>query len=180
MKEKMKKELIEWVKAISITLVFAFVLTSFVRPTLVINDSMTNTFQEYDYLLVHRRAYTNDLPEHGDVIIFQSHLPLDNGRGEKILIKRVIGLPGDFIRITDGKVYRNGEELIEPYIRDRTTNGEMDIIVPEDELFVMGDNRLGSQDSRHESVGTVPMDAVLGKVFIRIFPFNKITTHFGA
>ncbi len=178
-KEYLIKELIEWVKVAAITLVAALVITSFVRPTLVIGDSMTNTFQPYDYLLVYKRAYKNKLPEYGDVVLFQSHLALDNGRGEKILIKRVIGLPGDSIDIYDGKVYRNGEELVEPYLRDGATDGDLYIPeIPEGEIFAMGDNRFGSNDSRNPAVGTIPQDALLGKVIIRLFPFNAITTDF--
>ncbi len=180
MKEKLMKELIEWIKVIGITVVLAYIITSFVRPTLVIGDSMTNTFQPYDYLLVSRKAYANKLPEYGDVILFQSHLPLDSGNGEKILIKRVIGLPGDTIQILDGKVYRNGEEITESYTRDGYTDGDLFVEVPEGELFVMGDNRAGSRDSRDPSVGTVPMEVVIGKIFVRLFPFNKIGTDFGA
>lgn len=180
MKEKIVKELMDWAKVIALTLVLTAIITTFVRPTLVIGDSMTNTFQPYDYLFVSKRAYKKEIPAFGDVVLFQSHLPLDNGKGEKILIKRVIGQPGDMIQVLDGKVFRNGQELVEPYIRDGYTNGDMFVQVPEDELFLMGDNRLGSRDSRDESVGTVPMDMVIGKVILRVFPFNKITTNFGA
>ena len=180
-RENIVKKLVEWIKVGVITLVAALIITSFVRPTLVLGDSMTNTFQPYDYLLVNKRAYKSKLPEYGDVILFQSHLLLDNGRGEKILIKRVIGLPGDSIDIHDGKVYRNGQELIEPYLRDGITNGDLYIpSIPEGEVFVMGDNRLGSNDSRSPDVGTIPQEELLGKVIIRLFPFTQITTDFGA
>lgn len=180
LKDKIVKEIVEWIKVIVITAILALIITSFVRPTLVIGESMTNTFQPYDYLVVSKRAYKNKLPEYGDVILFQSHLPLDDQKGEKILIKRVIGLPGDTIQILEGKVFRNGTEIIENYTRDGYTDGNTFVEVPEDELFVLGDNRGGSRDSRDASVGTVPLDVVLGKVIIRLFPFTKITTDFGA
>ncbi len=180
MKEKIINEIFEWIKVIVITLAVTYVVTSFVRPTLVIGDSMTNTFQQYDYLLVSRRAYKSEEPKFGDVVLFQSHLQLASGKGEKILIKRVIGLPGDTIQIIDGKVYRNNVELVEPYIKDRYTSGEMFVEVPEGEYFLMGDNRLNSRDSRDAEVGTVPKEELLGKIILRVFPFDKITTYFGS
>ena len=184
MSEKVKKEIIEWVKVIVVASALTFAITSFVRPTLVIGESMTNTFQEYDYLISYKRAYKSKLPEYGDVVLFQSHLPIENGspagmfNKEKVLIKRVIGLPGDTILVQDGKVYRNNEELIEPYIRDGYTDHDMFVEVPEGHVFAMGENRLGSRDSRDPSVGPVPEEMILGKIVIRLYPFNKITTDF--
>ncbi len=182
MGEKIKKEIIEWIKVIILAAGITLVITSFVRPTLVIGSSMTNTFQQYDYLITYKKAYKDKLPEYGDVVLFQSHLPMDNGRGffgkEKVLIKRIIGLPGDTILIQEGKVFRNNEELIEPYIRDGYTDQDMFMEVPEGHVFAMGDNRLGSRDSRDPSVGPVPLDAVLGKIVLRLYPFNKITRDF--
>ena len=184
MSEKIKKEIIEWVKVILLAAAITFVITSFVRPTLVIGESMTNTFQEYDYLISYKRAYKNKLPEYGDVVLFQSHLPIDNGstaglfNKEKVLIKRVIGLPGDMIIIENGVVYRNGEELTEPYTRDGYTDGDLFMEVPEGHVFAMGDNRLGSRDSRDPSVGPVPEDMILGKIVLRLYPFNQITSNF--
>ena len=89
-------------------------------------------------------------------------------------IKRVIGIEGDHIKIEDGKVYLNGEELDEPYLRDGiTTNGGnySDIIVPKGCVFVMGDNRIHSTDSR--SFGCVPVEKVESKVWIRFWPLHK-------
>lgn len=89
-------------------------------------------------------------------------------------IKRVIGVEGDHIKIEDGKVYLNGEELDEPYLREGiTTQGGNynDIIVPEGYIFVMGDNRPHSTDSR--SFGCVPVEKVESKVWIRFWPFTK-------
>jgi len=177
MSEAVKKEIIEWIKVIVVAVILAGIITTFVRPTLVKGASMENTLKQYDYLLVNKMAYRSDLPERGDVIIFKSDLMQDNGR-EKDLVKRVVGVEGDHIIITDGKVYLNDELLNEPYIKDGYTDYEIDTVVPEGHVFAMGDNRLDSTDSRDSSVGPVPLDDIVGKVFIRLFPFNKITTDF--
>ena len=94
-------------------------------------------------------------------------------------IKRVIGLPGDHVEIKDGKVYLNGELLEENYLDNNveTTSLEglfTDVIVPEGTVFAMGDNREKSLDSRYEEVGLVNEKDIMGKVMIRLFPFNKI------
>ena len=177
MSEAVKKEIIEWIKVIVVAVILAGIITTFVRPTLVKGASMENTLKQYDYLLVNKMAYRSDLPERGDVIIFKSDLMQDNGR-EKDLVKRVVGVEGDHIIITDGKVYLNDELLEESYTKDGYTDYEIDTVVPEDHVFAMGDNRLDSTDSRDSSVGPVPLDDIVGKVFIRLFPFNKITTDF--
>lgn len=94
--------------------------------------------------------------------------------GKKSYIKRVIGLPGEHLKIQDGKVYINGKLLDEPYLQDRVTtpqNGVFyDVIIPEGAVFVMGDNREASMDSR--SFGCVPISKIESKVWIRVWPFN--------
>lgn len=89
-------------------------------------------------------------------------------------IKRIIGLPGEHVLIENGKVYINGEELEEPYIQDNVTTTEgtfNDITVPEGCVFVMGDNRGGSKDSRE--IGCIPIEKIESKVWFRFWPFNK-------
>ena len=89
----------------------------------------------------------------------------------------MIAKGGDTISIEDGQVYRNGELLEEPYTKDGYTNGGMDeTVVPEGQLFLMGDNRVVSVDSRSPQVGFVSEDLVIGKAVLRLFPFNEIRT----
>lgn len=175
MSESIKKEIFEWGKTIIIAIIMALIITTFVRPTLVRGISMYPTLEENDYLLIYRQAYRNEVAEHGDVIVFKSHLLQPNGK-EKDLVKRVIGTEGDLIQVVDGKVYVNSEEINEDYINGDYTDGYVDAVVPEGHIFAMGDNRPNSLDSRDSSVGFIPMDDVIGKVFIRLFPFNKIKT----
>lgn len=172
----LKSLLIDIVVAI---LLAALVLT-FVRPTIVKQSSMENTLHENDYMIMYRLAYRNHGPERGDIIIFQSDL-IDEGSGQdKLLIKRVIGLPGDEISIVDDQLYINGEYYSEDYLKDGYTpafeipvEGEV-FTVPDNSYFVMGDNRAGSVDSRRYEVGCVVPDQIEGKVVLRLFPFNKI------
>jgi len=88
-------------------------------------------------------------------------------------IKRVIGEPGDLLEYIDGKVHRNGNELEEDYIKENMLFPFETIVVPENHVFVLGDNRNNSYDSR--DIGTVPIDHVLGKVLFRYYPFDKMT-----
>lgn len=164
----------EWIKDIAIAAVIAFVIVQFVKPTIVKESSMEPNFYENNYLLVNRQAYTFKEPQRGDVIVFHSSLVQSNGK-EKLLIKRVIGLPGEQIDIYDGNVYINGELLEEDYTKEGFTTGELTgFVIPEGQLFCMGDNRRVSIDSRSAEVGCVNTEDLMGKVFVRLYPFNQI------
>ena len=122
-----------------------------------------------------------DHPTRGDIIVFRSELPNEDAGGKKLLIKRVIGVEGDVISFEDDQVYRNGELLQEDYIYDeepsyRDYPNGMTFVVEEDEIFAMGDHRSVSCDSRSESVGMVSEKSVVGKAFLRLYPFNEIGT----
>ncbi len=167
----MKKEIFEWVKTIIISLIIALLITTFVKPTIVKHYSMQPTLDENDFLIINRILYTRGEPERGDIVVFESN-QYDFEGNQKLLIKRVIGLPGEEIQITGGRVYINGEELIEEYLDDRYTNGNVHLEIPENRLFVMGDNRNNSLDSRNDELGLVDTEDIVGKAFIRLFPFS--------
>ena len=174
LKDKIKREIIEWIKIIVTSLVIALVITHFIRPTLVQGSSMYPTLEEKDYLIINRVAYKREEPKRGDIIVFKTELLQDNGK-KKDLVKRVIGLPGDHIKINAQEVYLNGELLEEEYISPTVvTEGNIDITIPEGTIFVMGDNRQHSMDSRDPDVGLVKIDDIMGKVIVRLLPFNKI------
>ena len=163
------------IKDIIIAAILAAVVISFVRPTIVKQTSMQDTLNPNDYIIMYRRAYSGDKePKRGDIVIFKSELQDENGKN-KLLIKRVIGLPGDKITINDGKVYINDKEYDESYLKDGYTTGSVNNFkVPKGEYFVMGDNRVVSIDSRYSEVGCVKKDAIKGRAVLRLFPFTKI------
>lgn len=173
-KQKIKSEVIEWVKILLTSFVLAFVITQFVRPTLVKGESMYPTLEENDYLIVNRISHKISGLEKGDIIVFSTNLMQDDGKGTKDLVKRVIATEGDHLKIENSKVYVNGELIDEPYIHDNYTDANIDIVIPENKIFAMGDNRENSLDSRHAQVGLVDEKDVMGKVMIRLFPFNKL------
>ena len=167
----------EWIKDIVCAVIIAVIILQFIMPTVVKEHSMENTFHEGDYLFVSKMSYKlGKDPVYGDVIVFQSDIVNQDNGSRKLLIKRVIGVPGDTISIDGQTVYLNGKALDEPYTKDGVTYTHLDeVTVPEGCLFVMGDNRQNSADSRDMiNVGFVEMNRVKGKVFLRLFPFNQI------
>jgi len=166
----------EFLKDLVIALVIVLAITFVIKPTIVKESSMEPTLYSDNYLFVNKLAYVNkDHPGYGDIIVFQSNIDKDDGRGKKMLIKRVIGVENDVITITGGVVYRNGTALEEPYTLEGYTSGEVyDLVVPQDEVFVMGDNRSISLDSRDSEVGTITEESILGRAFVRLFPFSEI------
>jgi signal peptidase I len=168
------------IKDIIIAVVIVLAITAVVKPTIVKEDSMLDTLQSNNYLFVNKLAYKfKDHPERGDIIVFRSDLINEQDGSKKLLIKRVIGVEGDVISFEDDYVYRNGKLLDEDYLYEeepafRNYPNGSEFVVGEDEIFAMGDHRSVSWDSRSEDVGMVPEDKVVGKAFIRLFPFNEI------
>lgn len=168
------KELKEWIKDILIAVIVAVIILQFIKPTFVRETSMMPTLQEYNFLFLSKQAYNFGEPKHNDIIVFHTKLKTQTG-SEKMLIKRVIGLPGDTVTIEDGGVFIDGEEQDQSFTMDGYTSGYVkDMVVPEGELFVMGDNRQNSIDSRDPNVGLVKIDDVYGKAIFRLYPFNEI------
>jgi signal peptidase I len=170
----MKKAIFEFAKTMIIAIAIAMLITTFFKPTLVKGYSMYPTIEPNNYLIINKIPYMQGTPGYGDIIVFKAHIAYEGGE-EKDLIKRVIGLPGDTIRVSDGIVYRNGEALDEPYVYGGSTPGDMETItVSEDHLFVMGDNRPVSLDSRDPSLGEIAINTVLGQAALRLYPFDEI------
>lgn len=137
-------------------------------------SSMMSTLKDKDVTFVEKLfRYSNSIKK-GEIVTFQS-----GDENNSIYVKRVIGLPGDTIELLNGKVYLNGKELEEPYLKKGTYTGGEGFLhegqkykVPEDHIFVLGDNREVSKDSRE--IGPVSYKALDGHVIIRAYPFNEI------
>ena len=167
-------EAFAWIRDIIIAIVIALIISQFITPTIVQEHSMDDTLHNNDYLILWKMAYRSSEPSYGDIVVFKSDLLDDKGK-EKLLIKRVVARSGDTIAVKDGYVYRNGKQLMEPYTKDGYTNGGIDeTVVPDGKLFLLGDNRVVSIDSRDPSVGFVDEDLVIGKAVLRLYPFNKM------
>lgn len=173
--KSVKSSIIEWIKVFGLAIILAFVITLFIKPTLVRGDSMLPTLHENDYLIINKIGYKVGEPKNGDVIVFKSDLEQNDGTN-KDLVKRIIGIEGDRVTIKDGQVYVNDKLLNEPYLsQGMDTKGDIDLVIPQGKLFVLGDNREVSLDSRYEQVGLVDISDVEGKVLIRLYPFNDIS-----
>ena len=165
-----------WVRDILIACAIALLIMVFIKPTVVQERSMQPTLYADNYILLSRQAYLFSEPRHGDIVVFNSTLPLNENEndGNKLLIKRVIAVYGDHLVITNGNVYINGVRQTELYIAEMETSGEIDRVIPRGTVFVMGDNRRQSVDSRSDRVGVVDVDEIVGRAFFRLFPFNAI------
>ena len=175
-----KSESWEWLKAIFIALFLAFVIRYFLfAPIVVDGQSMMPTLQNSDRLIVNKIGYTIGKPDRFDIVVFHA-------TAEKDYIKRVIGIPGDSIYYENDTLHINGEPVDEPYLYDYKQNayslpftGDFSLkdytghdVVPEGHIFVLGDNRQHSKDSRH--IGFIPYDRVVGSANVVFWPFSEI------
>ena len=176
-KEEKKKltpgeELFSWAQSLIWALLLLVFISAFlVRISGVSGDSMYPTLHDGDRILVRVASY--EQPQRGDMIVVQARHYLSEP-----LVKRVIAVAGDTVEVEyGGVVYVNGEEIDEPYVNEEVFGGgdtQYPITVPEGSVFVMGDNRNNSEDSRLTAVGTLKTEDIIGKVIFRIFPFNRI------
>ncbi len=160
------------------TVVFVIAVTVLfdlaIPRSLVDGHSMEPTFHGDDRLVVSRAHYLLGKPERGDIVVFNSLVPSEAERGI-MLIKRVVGLPGEMVELRDQQVYVDGELLDEPYTKEacrisRCSDASWTLEV--NEYFVMGDNRNNSRDSRR--FGAVPLQKIVGRVIFRYFPLGSI------
>jgi signal peptidase I len=178
------RELTEWIKALAIAGLLVFVIRWFlVSPFIVDGESMQPNFLNGERIIVNKIIYDIRTPKRGEIIVF--HVPAE-GRD---FIKRVIGLPGDTVKVDGDKVYINGQLLDEPYLKaaydqahaqgvlynkydgDRSNfpNANFpDGVVPKGTVFVMGDNRPNSEDSR--MIGYIPIDRIVGRADLVFWP----------
>ena len=168
------KEVLSWTVEIALTLLIAFTFVYFIGlRTSVVGQSMSKTLNGGDQILVNRFVYKVTDPKTNDIIVF---LPNGNEKSH-YYVKRVIGVPGDTVQIKNGAVYVNGkafdEETDVSSIEDAGLAAE-EITLGQDEYFVLGDNRNHSSDSRVASVGVLTRDMLIGRAWVRIYPFNKI------
>ncbi len=168
----MLREILEWVRTIAIACIIGLILTILIRPILVKGHSMEPTLGDNNYLLIEQMSYFIEQPHFGDIIVFESEMTDPSG-AHRDLIKRVIGCEGDHITIRGGNVYVNDVCIDENYVKEDWTAGNLDLTVPEDAVFVLGDNRGNSMDSRSDKVGIISESKIRGRVLIRILPLSR-------
>ena len=171
-KSKLGSEIKDWVVSILIAVVLAFFIRTFiVELYMVEGPSMRPTLISSERLVVNKFIYHFTAPEKGDVLVFR--YPSDPSRD---FIKRVIATAGDTIEVKDSHVYVNGQLKQENYILEKTRGSYPLSTVPEGTIFVMGDNRNNSEDSRFRDVGFVPLDLIKGKAVMVFWPLEYIKT----
>lgn len=172
-RKKLPHEIFDFAELIVITLAILILITVFLfRQTIVSGDSMTPTLKENEHLIISDFFYT---PKTGDIVVFQIEDEIDERYTQlsknEPLIKRVIATEGQTVRIEAGTVYVDGKALSEKYVFYNDLRYMPERTVPEGHIFVMGDCRINSLDSRY--FGEIDERTVIGKVLFRILPFSE-------
>ena len=170
--KNMVKEVLSMALYIAVVLCITFLVVRYVgQRTQVDGHSMENTLFDGDNLIVDKISYRFREPKRYEIIVFPYHYKEDT-----YYIKRIIGLPGETVQIRDGEIYIDGAILEEDYGKETMlTSGRAadQIQLGEDEYFVLGDNRNHSEDSRFDDVGNIERSEIIGRAFIRIWPFER-------
>ncbi len=172
--DKIRHNIIELIQFLGIVFAIFIMIRFFIaEPHKVSGSSMVPNFHDGDYIITNKLAVRFESLQRGEVIILKNPRNTD-----VVFIKRIIGFPGDKIKITDGRFYVNEQVLDEPYLPSGTQtyggaflhDGE-EILIPDNQYFVSGDNRSGSSDSR--DWGPVQKDLIIGQAWLRYWPVNK-------
>ena len=177
-KKSLKREIFEWVMVFVVAAALAFVVRTFIfEPVRVDGSSMLNTLEDSEFMIATKFDYLMGDPERFDIVICD-YPNTDDGMYR---VKRVIGLPGETIELTaDGDLYVNGEYVEQNFdMKSKPYQAYGPITVQEGKYVVMGDNREYSEDSRSPRVGTIEQSTIVGKVIVRLYPFNSIKTFKG-
>lgn len=173
-KKRKMNPVLEWLIVVAVAITSALLVRAYVVQQFAVEgESMMSTLHDGDRVLVNRLSYRLHDPRRGDVVVLQR---FNGASEERDLIKRVIGLPGETVEVRDCVVYIDDVPLEEPYLdpdiqaRDGCGGNQDPIVVPEDEVFVLGDHRGRSSDSR--AFGTVPDEFLIGRAFVIIWPFS--------
>jgi len=171
-KNNLLRSIIEWIIAVLIALLLFLIIDNFVvKVARVEGASMHPTFSNEDRVLINRLVYFFGEPQFGDIIAFPYA-----ANPSKHYIKRIIGVPFDIIDYINGFIYINGEKLEDEFsdLPFYGGNAAFPIELGEDEFFVLGDNRNGSEDSRSTDVGNIRREDIIGRVRFRWFPLSRI------
>lgn len=168
------RELLGWIMYILIIVALTYLIITYVgQRTSVKGQSMETTLQNGDQLIVEKLSYRFHDPERFDIIVFPYQYEEDT-----YYIKRIIGLPGETVQVKDGYVYINGEllesDIYGAEVMEFGGIASEPVILGEDEYFVLGDNRNHSSDSRDPSVGVLTRDDLIGRAWVRIYPFKTM------
>ena len=165
----------ENIRLVAIALILAILIRIFIaEPRYIPSDSMIPTLHTGDRLVVEKVSYHFHPPHTGDIVVFEPPEQLQSlgYRKDQVFIKRIIGKPGDLVRVNNGKVYINDRPLSEDYIAEPPDYQLVSVKVPEAEFFVMGDNRNDSNDSH--IWGFLPKQNIIGRAIFRFWPFDRI------
>jgi signal peptidase I len=167
------KVALEWVLVIGGALLVAFLIKTFLFQAFYIpSESMEPTLVDRDRVIVNKLSYRLHDVNRGDLVVFDRP-PSEPPTEVDELIKRVIALPGETIEARDGEIYIDGRLLSEPYLRTPASSGNFGpVTVPDGHVFVMGDNRMNSRDSR--VFGPIDQDLIVGRAFVRVWPLGRL------
>ncbi|MGH4119952.1 signal peptidase I [Clostridium sp.] len=158
------------VKSIAILLVTSVFVINFLFQVVTVNgESMVPTLHNNDKLILEKVSYKITSPKQNDIVVIRYHADI-----RERIIKRVIAVSGDTVKISDNILYINGKIINEYYINEDVMSDYDEILVPKDSVFVLGDNRNFSSDSRSNEIGFVKLNLIEGKAVIRLYPFNKM------
>jgi signal peptidase I len=167
---KMEKVVWEYLQSVLLAIVLALLIITFVVQSFIVTGpSMEPTLYSGERLLINKFIYRFTEPARGDIVVFHPQ-----ARPREDYIKRVIAVAGETVEIRDGKVWVDGGALVEPYIKEPTYGQFGPVRVPRGKIFVLGDNRNNSQDSRYQDVGLVSLKSVIGKSALRYWPLHRV------